>query len=316
MIVVCPKCGATNRIPDLAEPGKRYRCGKCETRLTHTSKAADAKDEGSVVLQPAAAEENKARVVGIAFLYLLGVAVAEAFVYFIDSTLGALCYAGILVAIIIHSRRVTEYRSRMFLFSLAIVPLYRIISVLAWRVASALDIQSDLAAGAFISSFLLVACVVLMRLAKFEPREVGLATGKPPSQLLIGLSGVIFGPALYYIAKPEPLIPELTWAQLIIGAFVLLIGAGAEELAFRGILQRTSTEAFGLLGLLYVSLLFALLHFGDVSGLNLSVIGIPFIFAVALFYSWVVRGTGSLLGVTLSHLITNIIFYLVAPLAF
>lgn len=156
-----------------------------------------------------------------------------------------LCYAGILVATIIYSRRVTEYHRRLFLFSLTLVPLYRIIAVLAWRVTSALDIHSDLAGGAFVFSLLLVACVVLMRLTKLGAREVGIASGKIPSQLSIGLSGIIFGPALYYMVNPKPLIPELTWAQLIIGAFVLLIGAGAEELAFRGVLQRTSTEVFG-----------------------------------------------------------------------
>lgn len=134
--------------------------------------------------------------------------------------------------------------------------------------------------------------------------------------MLVGLTGIAFGWALYYIIEPEPLIAELEWGKFIVSAFVILLGAGAEELTFRGILQRTSTKALGYWGLLYVSLLFAFIHFGRVSGIDLSVASIPFIFAVALFFSWVVKKTGSLSGVTLSHLLANIILFLVVPLVF
>ncbi len=38
MIVVCPECGAKNRVPDPPEPGKEYRCGKCKTKLLYITK--------------------------------------------------------------------------------------------------------------------------------------------------------------------------------------------------------------------------------------------------------------------------------------
>ena len=67
MIVVCPECGATNRIPDPPEPGTRYRCGKCETRLPLAPKAPVAEDERSPTLQTAITKEKKTvRVVGTA----------------------------------------------------------------------------------------------------------------------------------------------------------------------------------------------------------------------------------------------------------
>lgn len=44
MLVVCPKCGAKNRIPGTTESGKVYRCGKCSTTLTVTSKAVRSRD--------------------------------------------------------------------------------------------------------------------------------------------------------------------------------------------------------------------------------------------------------------------------------
>ena len=76
-------------------------------------------------------------------------------------------------------------------------------------------------------------------------------------------------------------------------------------------LQRTAVEAFGGWGIIYVSLLFAVLHIGF-----LSLIDVVFVLGVALFFGWVVKKTGSLLGVTLSHGITNILLYLVIPFFF
>ena len=76
-------------------------------------------------------------------------------------------------------------------------------------------------------------------------------------------------------------------------------------------LQRTAVEAFRWWGIVYVSLLFAVLHVGFLSWLD-----VIFVFAVALFFGWVVKKTGSLLGVTLSHGITNIMLFLIVPFFF
>ena len=84
-----------------------------------------------------------------------------------------------------------------------------------------------------------------------------------------------------------------------------------EEFIFRGVLQRSAWERFGWRGLIYVSSLFAILHIGF-----LSWVDVVFVFGIALFFAWVVKRTGSLLGVTLSHGITNITLYLIAPFLF
>lgn len=308
MIVVCPKCGAKNRISDLSEPGKRYRCGKCKTRLTYIPKVPDIQGERSVIRQVVPVEMK------VALLYLLGIIAAETLLSFLESPLGIMCYAIVLIALIIHSLRVTERRSRRFLLSLALVPLYKVMAFFSAGVTLVLPTDDELTFLALAYSLLLTAAVVIMRITRLGAREVGLALGKPLSQLLVGLTGIIFGLALYYMIKPQPLIPELDWGKLIIPVFIVLLAAGAEELTYRGILQRTSMEAFGQWGLLYVSMLFAVVHFERVSGMNLSIASIPFILAVALFYSWAVKKTGSLFGVTLSHVITNIILLVIAPL--
>ena len=78
MNIVCPKCGATNRIPDPPEPGKRYRCGKCRTELSVAPEAPAAGDRTSDIRQAVTGEEKKriAKVAGIILLCLTLVGLA------------------------------------------------------------------------------------------------------------------------------------------------------------------------------------------------------------------------------------------------
>jgi hypothetical protein len=81
-----------------------------------------------------------------------------------------------------------------------------------------------------------------------------------------------------------------------------------EEFIFRGLIQRSALENLGRRGLLYGAALFAVLHLGYRSALD-----VIFVFGVALFFGWVVVRTGSILGVTLSHGLTNVALYLFIP---
>ncbi|UCC60493.1 MAG: glycosyltransferase family 39 protein, partial [Dehalococcoidia bacterium] len=51
MIVVCPECGAKNRIPDPSDPGKTYRCSRCKTKLSDAYGPQIAPDEADAVDQ-------------------------------------------------------------------------------------------------------------------------------------------------------------------------------------------------------------------------------------------------------------------------
>jgi len=74
------------------------------------------------------------------------------------------------------------------------------------------------------------------------------------------------------------------------------------------VLQRSATGVFGWRGIVYVSVLFAILHMGFH-----SVPDVLFVFGLAMFFGWVVKKTGSILGVTLAHGLTNIMMFLVFP---
>ncbi len=51
MIVECPKCGAVNRIPDIAEPSQRYFCTECKTRLNYVPEPTIARRARNAILK-------------------------------------------------------------------------------------------------------------------------------------------------------------------------------------------------------------------------------------------------------------------------
>jgi hypothetical protein len=257
-----------------------------------------------------------------AIVYLLAITVAEVIVVVLQpitgivtaSIIGIACHTVILLATILDAALVDRYLHGRLVLSLSLVPLVRIISL-----------SMPLADIPLIWQFpiiylpLLAAAIVVARLLGYRPKDIGIRLGFVPLQLIVGLVGLGFGVAEYYILvlmPPEPLVETLalepTWQATWLPALVLLLSTGfVEEFIFRGVLQKTATEVFGGWGIVYVSYIFAILHVGF-----LSWVDVAFVFGIALFFGWVVKKTGSLLGVTLSHGITNIILFIVAQFYF
>ena len=243
-----------------------------------------------------------------AIIYLLAIAAAEIVTVFVQPVWGIVCHAVVLVAVVAHSALASDYRYRHLVLSLALVPLVRIISL-----CMPLVNIPQIWWYPIIYTPLLVTAIVVVRILGLRAREVGLNFSLFPVQLAVGLCGLLFGVVEYLILAPEPLVIELTWQEVWLPALIFLVCTGfVEEFIFRGVLQRAAVEAFGSWwGIIYVSLLFAVLHVGC-----LSLLDVVFVFLVALFFGWVVKKTGSLFGVTLAHGLTNILLYLVVPFFF
>jgi membrane protease YdiL (CAAX protease family) len=256
-----------------------------------------------------------------AVIYLLAITVAEAVVIILEpvsglvmsSAIGIACHIVILLAVIIDAARISNYIYGRLVLSLAIVPLIRIIS-LSLPLADIPQIWQY----PIVYVPLLATAIVLVRTLDLEAGDVGIRLGFIPLQLAVGLVGVGLGIVEYLILTPEPLVAELTWQTAWLPALILLLATGfVEEFIFRGVLQRTAIEAFGSWGIVYVSSIFAVLHIGWIRADSpLAWLDVFFVFVVALFFGWVVKKTGSLLGVTLSHGITNIVLFVVAPFFF
>jgi len=247
-----------------------------------------------------------------ALVYLLAITAAEVTAVF-QPLLGIAGHTIILVAVIIDSARIRGYLQGRLILSLALVPLIRIIS-LSLPLANIPRVWWY----PIIYLPLLAAAIVLARLLDYRPKDIGISAGFIPVQLAIAVTGVGLGIAEYLILSPEPLVAELTWQSAWLPALILLVSTGfVEEFIFRGVLQRSAVNAFGGWGIVYIGFLFAVLHIGWIKAENpLSWVDVFFVFAIALFFGWVVKKTGSLLGVSLSHGITNIMLFIVAPFFF
>jgi len=254
---------------------------------------------------------NRGRLVGL--LYLAIIIAAELITNFVDAEGGITLYTFILVGLILHFSVAKDNSLRRLLLALCLVPLVRVVGF-----SLPLGELHQIYWYPIIYTPLLVATFVVMHHLNIRPAEIGLTIKRQQirSQLLLATSGVAIGIVEYVILKPHPLISELNPTSVILPALILIISTGfVEELVFRGLLQKVSSGLLANLGgIVYVSVLFAILHVGYVQGvLDRTVWDVPFVFVIALFFSWIVKRTGSLVGVTLSHGLTNIGLFLVIP---
>ena len=245
------------------------------------------------------------------FFYFLAIIIAEVCTVVPDVSplVGISCHITVLIAVILHSALVRGRTHQQLLLSLALVPLVRIISL-----SMPLSNVPVIWWYPIIYTPLLVATIMVVRVLNIRARDIGftLALRSLPVQLLVALSGFLIGLAEYFILKPEPIITTLTWQEIWMPALIFLMCTGfVEEFIFRGVLQYAALEVFGWLGIIYVSLLFAILHMGF-----LSWIDVVFVLVVAVFFAWVVKKTGSLFGVVLSHGIANSVLYVIVPFFF
>ena len=243
---------------------------------------------------------------------LAAFATAEVITVFTDPLTGIALHGITLLALFAASgfggrgERVADGPLSRLLYALALVPLIRIVS-LTMPLGRFDQTYWFLAAGLPV----FIAGVVIMGTLGIRPRDIGLRLTRRGTrlQLLIAVFGLALGFAEYQILRPDALIDDLTLRQFILPALVIMFATGfLEEFIFRGVLQRLAEGVLGRSGLLYVSLIFAILHIGYRSATDFL-----FVLAIALLYGWVVRRTGSIIGVSVSHGITNITLFLLIP---
>lgn len=237
--------------------------------------------------------------------YLLALILAEAVTTYHGVKLGLTIHVCILFALLLQSSLESSSSFANLLRSMMVLPLIRIIGLsIPMMQIEPLYWYPVIAVPLFAASY------SIMKAQGLGRKNVGLIVGKLPLQIMIALSGVFLGTIEYLILKPEPLIPVLNPETLILAGIVLLIATGfAEELLFRGIIQKNAENVLGRLsGLLYTSLIFTTMHIGWQSLLDLL-----FVFCVAIFYGYAFQKTRSLSGVILSHGISNIFLFIIVP---
>ncbi len=141
----------------------------------------------------------------VAIIYLLAVTLAELVTIFYMPVWGIVCHLLILVALLLHSALgfADKYHYRRLVLSLALVPLVRVISL-----SMPLVNIPQLWWYPIIYVPLLAAAFLTVRILDYSLADVGLRIRLLPVQLVVALSGFLFGVAEYFILRPEPLIAE------------------------------------------------------------------------------------------------------------
>lgn len=236
-------------------------------------------------------------------VYVALIVGAEVTTVLISPGFGVFSHLVVLTALIVHSALVPSLRARRILLPLALGPLTRVLSL-----SMPLNLVLPVFWYPLAYTPIFLAALVVMRNLRMGRSEVGLVMRKLSPQLLIGLTGLGLGVVEYIILRPSPLAGGLGLG-IAFPALVLIVTTGfVEELVFRGIMQRALLEGVGRRGILYVAVVFSVLHIGYLSALDVA-----FVFGVSLFFAWLRERTGSLLGIALAHGLTNVVLYLVAP---
>lgn len=242
----------------------------------------------------------------IGLMYLAALTAAEVLTNLVEPRLGLLMHGVLLVALFFHTALSWEHPDHRLLLSLTFAPLIRLLS-LSLPLAGFPTIYWYL----IVSVPLFVAAAVAWRILGLSRTEIGINLRAFPLQMLVALTGLSLGYLEYRILQPAPLAQSLAWEEVWAPALILLICTGfAEELIFRGMMQQTAVEALGRgWGIVYVAALFAVLHVG-----YRSLTDVLFVFGVALFFGLVKSVTGSIVGVSLAHGLTNVLLFLTIPL--
>lgn len=234
------------------------------------------------------------------------IAAAEVTTYFIHPGYGLFMYSLLLIAMLAFSAfwHASNPGSGLFL-ALSLAPVTRIVSLslplaylpsYAWYPAS--------------GTLMLTAAIAVIRVQGYSLRDVGLTLERPAVQACLGLTGIPLGALEYLILRPEPLAWGLSMTGYALLAFAIAFFTGfVEELVFRGVMQGAAVRTLGWKpGLLGVSIIFAVLHIGWFSALDML-----FVFAVGLIFGYAVLKTGSLIGASISHGLTNVGLFMIYP---
>lgn len=240
------------------------------------------------------------------WLNLAALTAAEVLTVFFQLMAGIMLHGLLLVLFIVQAALAHERAQHNLYMSLILAPLIRILS-LSMPLAPIPQIYWYV----LIYGPLLASTVIVMLNTGLKAHDVGLVATGWPWQIALGIGiGLGLGVLEYIILRPVPLATSFTLPAVLLPSFILVITTGfVEELIFRGVMQTMAERVMGFSwGLLYQALIFAVLHVG-----HYSVLDVVFVFLVALLFTAIYKRTGSLLGVTLAHGIANAMLYCVMP---
>ena len=217
--------------------------------------------------------------------YLLVVALAEVLTALVSAELGMTLHALLLVGLTIRGASWQLGAERRLAMALTMAPLTRLISL-----AMPLTNLPQMAWYPIVSVPLLIAAWLIIRQLRVSRAELGLRSGNLPLQLMLMGCGLGLGFVEYHPRASTAHHRVLVEYSRALGRASGCIHRLHRGVDLRGLLQSVATPTLGRWALVYVSLLFAALHIG-----YLSFLDIVFVFGVGLLFAHIVRWSGSIL---------------------
>jgi membrane protease YdiL (CAAX protease family) len=242
---------------------------------------------------------------GIWIVVYVGLLLIAEYATIYDLRIGMIFHGCLLLVLMLHGTIITENTSVSNMYiAFSIAPLVRILSlcvplthfeIMLWFI--------------IISVPLFIAIFTCIHIQHIDGKNIGL---NMPDPRMFRIEGAIIVAAIplgwleYQLLEPAMVAtPGTSWVVPIV-VFIVCTGF-LEELLFRGLLQHTFTKALGVHGILIVSVIFGIFHLGN------SWYDCLFAGLIGLTYALVVRETGSIYGVSISHGIINVMVFLVMP---
>lgn len=242
------------------------------------------------------------------YIYLATIAIAEV-VTTQNLYLGGIIHFGVLVTLFVHSVFTPEKPLADFLTALTCAPLIRILSI-----TTPLEHFNQAAWFAAISVPVFIAAYTIIHLQGLTAKQVFLTRPKLRYlhlELLLMPIAFAIGLIEYQLLEPSPLA-DYSLREFIPTSMILIVNTGIlEELVFRGLMQYNAERLAGFHGLVFVSLLFGVLHIT-----NLVFWDVLLAAGAGLLFAVVIRKTGSIWGVSIAHGMTNISLFIIAPQMF
>ena len=212
---------------------------------------------------------------------------------------GAIAHAILMVALVAHYVAAPRVAYRRLLLALALPSLMRLVG-LSVPIAGASPLLWIVAAGvpALLAALLCARAIgaVPSSMLRWPGRGLG-------AQVAVAAGGVMHGLLAFLVLRPAPIVDPTVVGFLSAAVGLGLFAAFTEELVFRGILQPLAAEilASRSAGLLVSTTVFTVMYLGSLS--------LPFIvlmFAIGLFFGWIVQEGGSLWGVIGAHALLSV----------
>lgn len=235
--------------------------------------------------------------------YLLLITVAELLISF-NPLLGEFLHIGLLVILFLHGFLGKNSAGNRLVLALTVVPLTRIVSL-----SLPLNQFPPITWYSVIGILMLVVTWLAIRHLEVSRTELKLCSSNILHQVMLAGGGLGLGMIEYTILHPSSPISDFSHESFFLAALILAVFTGfSEELMFRGLLQSVAQPVMPHWGNIYVALLFAVLHIG-----HGSLIDVFFVLTVGLLFAYIVQRSGSILGVTLTHGVTNVTLFLILP---